>query len=160
MSVLSLIPTLHYSSITVCPPSVIPSLPIAHAYLSSSFLIHLPPPSSSAYPIPYSPCSLSPLCPCMTPLPAACFLSALYVLDLRYPKDTSSVIVDLYKKGTTKVGKQNVHMRVCTVCKYTSSYTHTCICTDQIHQAPVGGTDSRAESLTVGMHSGPLATSR
>ena len=104
--------------------------------------------------------ALSPLCPCMTPLPAACFLSALYVLDLRHPEDTSSVIVDLYKKGTTKVGKQNVHMQVCTVCKCTSSYTHTCIRTDHIHQAPVGGTDSRAESLTVGMHSGPLATSR
>ena len=27
-----------------------------------------------------------------------CLLSALGVLDLRYPKDTSSVIVDLYKK--------------------------------------------------------------
>ena len=55
MSVLSLIPTLHYSSITMYPPSVIPSLPIAHPYLSSSSLICLSHPLFSLLSLPFVP---------------------------------------------------------------------------------------------------------
>ena len=62
-------------------PLLIPTSP-------SSFLIHPPPPFFFLF-------SLSPH-PSMTP--PACLLSALGVLDLRHPEDTSSVIVDLYKK--------------------------------------------------------------